>query len=158
MQANCVTNYEQQGQDQQNGQAKDKAVAQLQDCRQALHPNQVQLGLFHLRQLGQLLAQGVQPHLVDLFGRDHHNAGQWVLRQLAQGLAQPRLFLELIECLLAADIFGLGHARQSLDLITQGLALTAAGVQLQVQRNLRGALPGAAETLNIAQQQGQAHG
>ncbi len=56
MQANGVADHQQQRGDQQQGQTEDEAVAELENRRQTFDPEQIQLGLLHARQLGQLQA------------------------------------------------------------------------------------------------------
>src|SRR5690606_4587688 len=71
VQADGVADHQQQGGDQQQRQAEDEAVAQLENRRQSLDPEQIQLGLLDAGQFSQALAQRFQLGLVDLIGRDH---------------------------------------------------------------------------------------
>ena len=88
MQANGVADHQQQGGHQQQCEAEDEAVAELEDRRQPLDPEQVQLRLLHAGQLGQLLAQRLELVLVHLVRGYQDDAGQRVLRQLLERLAE----------------------------------------------------------------------
>src|SRR5471032_1354973 len=90
------------------------------------------------------------------FGVQHH-ARQRVLRQLFERLTQAGLLLELLKRLVATDVLGVRHTRQVLDVITQVLAIFGAGVEVQVQRNLRRTLPGTTQALDIIKKQRQTH-
>ncbi|MNT94084.1 hypothetical protein D3C72_2356960 [compost metagenome] len=72
MQANCVTNYQKQRRDQQNGQPEDKAVAQFENGCQAFDPDQIKLRHIHLGQLRKALAQGFKGRFVN-FCRSYHD-------------------------------------------------------------------------------------
>ncbi|MNR04745.1 hypothetical protein D3C85_1207340 [compost metagenome] len=67
------------------------------------------------------------------------------------------MLLKLFQRLIAADIFSIRYAGHAFDLLAQRLALLRTGVELQIQRNLRCTLPRTAKTLDVVEQQGQAH-
>ncbi|MCY1545936.1 hypothetical protein D9M68_819060 [compost metagenome] len=108
MQTNGIADHQQQRHHQQQGQAEDKALAKLENRRQTLDPEQVELRLLHAGQLGQAQAQGLQGALVDFLGSNQYHARQRILRQLLERFAQAGLLLEFRQGLLAADPLGLG--------------------------------------------------
>ena len=118
MQADGITDHQQQRQDQQQAEAEDETITQFEDGSQALDPDQIELRLLHLGQLRQALAQGFELGLVDFLGRYQDHARQRILRQLLERLAQAGQLLELFQCLLTADPLGVGDVIHRRDLLT----------------------------------------
>ncbi|MNP68925.1 hypothetical protein D3C76_1649510 [compost metagenome] len=97
------------------------------------------------------MAQGLQRGLVDFLGRHQDHPRQRVLRQILERFAETRLLLQLGQGLFAADPLGFGDVRHPRDLVAQLLPLGLAGVHLHEQGNLRRALPGTTQALDIAE-------
>ncbi len=153
--AHGIAHHQQHRQRQQAAEHVAAALRQRQDCRQALYPFHVQLGLINARQGRQLIAHQRQLQRVGIPRQHHDHRRQRIAVKTLQQIGKGTVLAKVFQPLLTADQLHRTEILAQHQLATETVDRGIAEFGLHVERDARLGIPTIGQCLQVTQRRQQ---